>query len=116
MLRRNAVFPYHCPTGTVATSVIATCDRALAAFSCPAPSGAVSHCVVSARASALSHHPNQPFVPRPVISGCVAGLLAVAEEAKVWNALHPPLSTGSMLARRCTTVPPVGFLQFDVHA
>src|SRR5690349_3083217 len=79
ILRRNAVFPYHCPTGTVATSVIATCDRALAAFSCPESSGADSHCAVNVRASALSHHPNQPFGPRPVISGCVAGLLAVAD-------------------------------------
>ena len=82
MLRRKAVFPYHWPTGIVATSVIAACDTPLAAFSCPAASGAFTHCTASARASALSHQPNQPFAPRPVISGFVAGELAVAAEAE----------------------------------
>src|ERR1700722_5231247 len=105
MLRRNAVLPYHCPTGTVATSVIATCDNAFAAFTCAAGSDALTHCAVSSRASALSHQPNQPFGPRPLVSGCVAGVLTAADDEKVWNALQPPFSTGSVLARRCTTVP-----------
>src|ERR1700758_2308147 len=64
MLRRNAVFPYHCPTGTVATSAIATCDSALATFSCAATSGSVSHCADRSRASAL--HNGSPIGLRQV--------------------------------------------------
>jgi len=101
--RRNAVLPYHWPTGTVATSVIATCDNSLAAFSCRRhPGGEPSRCQ-RARLGVV-HQPNQPFAPRPVINGLVAGELAVAEEAKVWNTLQP-LSHGLHARRRCTTVP-----------
>jgi hypothetical protein len=75
MLRRKAVLPYHWPTMRAPTSVIATWDSAFAAFSWPAVSGAATHSPVSRVASALLHQPNQPCLPRPLIRGCVAGVL-----------------------------------------
>ena len=70
-----------------------------------ASSGASNHWSRRVSSRGLVGQPNQPSSPLPRIGRWLAGLATVMPSYVVQKMPQPPLSGGSLLARRCTRVP-----------
>ena len=102
---RHALRMLNIPNGTEGTPTNARASIAAATRSCSPSLPAASHSAVIASMAGSEYHPNHPAAPCPRISALVAGVATEMALHHVWNTLHPPFSTLSRLARRCSTVP-----------
>ena len=93
------------PSGRYGTSWKATVwiSRAMAFWA--SMSGASNHFWRSSSSFGMVGQPNQAFWPWPRRDWWTPGLNMSSPAQKVKNTLQPPRSGGSLLARRCTTVP-----------
>src|SRR5580658_2213963 len=95
----------HCPIGMNGTSWNAVSWICSQIFFCAARSGASNQAARSSSSFGSVGQPNQAFAPLPRNGKCPPGLATVRPVQEVQNTFQPPLSGGSLLARRVTSVP-----------
>src|SRR5579875_3889560 len=102
---RHAEGGRYCPNGTNGTtSNIRACSSA-AIFFCAASSALSIHAVRSSSSFASVGQPNQECAPIARNGAVRIGSTYSGAGAPYGKSDQPPLSSGSLLVRRCTTVP-----------